>query len=91
MKNWEQIKQTVKQTRTEKDQKIVSDELLKQYQEAINVANAALKVAQAARVAAYEAANADYYAARAVYDTELIRIEQEFFNDQKRNNLLADQ
>jgi len=81
MKNWEQIKQTVKQTRTEKDQKIVSmalDELLKQYQEAINVANTALKVAQAARVAAYEAANANYYAARAVYDTELVRIEQEF-------------
>ena len=76
--NREQIKQTVKQTRTEKDQKIVKDEILKQHQEAINVANVALKVAQAARVAAYEVANANYYAAKAAYDTELIRIEQEF-------------
>ena len=83
MENWKQIKQTTKQTRTEKDQKIVADELTNQRQEARNAAydayEAAVEAALEAAEAAYEAAKHAYAAAAyRTYLDALNRINKEY-------------
>lgn len=71
MKNWKQIKQTAKQTRTEKDQKIVADELTNQRQEALKAAHNAHDAAAITAAYAVDAANAAYKA-------EITRINKEY-------------